>query len=267
MTGARRWTPLVIAAALFVAHAEHAAYAQEKDPHAAQPERPTVATHAGTVAKGWFEIETGVERDSREGTAFLAPMVLKFGIAPRMQLTVAGQGLSLHPDGASSTSGVGDVSVGIKWRVLEDAPVLGDFAILPTIKFPTGSTTKGTGTGTTDGGLLLISSHDIHGVALDINAGLVRRSGDGLDAPKTWSVWTVSTGGPLAGALGFSAEVYGYPGTSGVAGSQPIVALLVGPTWTVRDALVLDAGLIAPVQGPQPRALYAGLTWNVGRIF
>src|SRR5437764_1362781 len=33
------------------------------DPHAVQPERPTVATHAGTVAPGWSEIEAGIERD------------------------------------------------------------------------------------------------------------------------------------------------------------------------------------------------------------
>src|SRR5207247_3724752 len=33
------------------------ALVQAPDPHAAQPERPTVATHAGTVAPGWIEIE------------------------------------------------------------------------------------------------------------------------------------------------------------------------------------------------------------------
>jgi glucose-1-phosphate thymidylyltransferase len=33
------------------------------DPRAVQPERPTVATHAGTVAPGWVELETGVEFD------------------------------------------------------------------------------------------------------------------------------------------------------------------------------------------------------------
>jgi len=33
------------------------------DPHEAQPERPTVATHAGTVAPGWVEFEAGSEFD------------------------------------------------------------------------------------------------------------------------------------------------------------------------------------------------------------
>jgi hypothetical protein len=31
------------------------------DPHAAQPERPTVATHAYTVAPGYLEVEVGAQ--------------------------------------------------------------------------------------------------------------------------------------------------------------------------------------------------------------
>jgi hypothetical protein len=30
--------------------------------------------------------------------------------------------------------------------------------------------------------------------------------------------------------------------------------------------LVLDAGAIVPLAGPQPHAWYAGLTWNVGKL-
>jgi hypothetical protein len=58
--------------------------AQEaSDPHAVQPERPTVATDAGTVAPGWLEIETGLERD-RFGpslTTGSTPTVFKLGLA------------------------------------------------------------------------------------------------------------------------------------------------------------------------------------------
>lgn len=233
------------------------------DPHTAQPERPTVATHAGTVAPGWVEIETGIEFDryadaSKGGSA---PTVFKIGLAPKLQL---GIGTPLVRTAGTSNNGIGDVSLGLKWRVLEDAPVLGDFAILPSIKFPTGSSDKGTGTGTTDAGLLLISSHQLGDIAMDLNVGVVRRSGDGTDVPRTSTVWTVSFGGPLTGALGFAAEVYGYPSTSGPAGADSIVAVLAGPTWTARDWLVFDAGVIFKLVGEQPTALYAGMTWNVG---
>jgi hypothetical protein len=233
------------------------------DPHTAQPERPTVATHAGTVAPGWLEIETGVELDryddmSKGGSA---PTVFKIGLAPRLQL---GIGTPLVRTPGARDYGLGDVSLGVKWRLVEDAPVLGDFAVLPSIKFPTGSSPKGLGTGTTDVGLLVISSHTIGDIAMDLNVGVVRRSGDGTGVPRTSTVWTASIGGPLRGALGFAAEIYGYPATSGPAGADQIVAALAGPTWTARGWLVFDAGIIVKLTGAQPAALYAGMTWNVG---
>ncbi len=84
------------------------------DPHAVQPERPTVATHAGTVAPGWLEIETGVEHDRFDpgvSTAF-TPTVLKFGLASHAQLSVFGS--AVHDP---ATTGFGDVGVGVKWRL------------------------------------------------------------------------------------------------------------------------------------------------------
>lgn len=56
-----------------------------KDPHEVQPERPTVATHAGTVAPGWVEIEVGVERDhySNGDNTLSFPANVKIGVFPR----------------------------------------------------------------------------------------------------------------------------------------------------------------------------------------
>jgi hypothetical protein len=235
------------------------------DPHRVQPERPTVATHAGTVAPGWLEIESGVERDriTSDATSISTPTAFKIGLASHAQLGIFGA--VLRPP--SGSTALGDVAIGVKWRLVDDAPIVGDFALLPSVKFPTGSSSSGTGTGTTDVTLLAISSHAFGDVAMDLNVGYTRRSGDGSAAPKTSSVWTVSFGGPFVGAFGWAAECYGYPATSGPAGQPSIVALLGGPTVLVRPWLALDAGVIVPVTGPQPRALYAGVVYNVGRLW
>lgn len=238
--------------------------AQEaKDPHAVQPERPTVATHAGTVAPGWLEIEAGVERDrfGPDLTASSTPTVFKLGLASSVQLGVFGS-IQHNP----TTTALGDVGLDVKWRLVDDAPILGDFAILPAVKFPTGSADEGTGTGTTDASLLLISSHDLGPISMDLNVGYTRRSGDGSSAPKNAMLWTASFGGPISGNLGWTAECYGYPRTSGPAGQASIVALLGGPTFLVRKWLAVDAGVIVPLTGPQPHALYAGAVYNVGRM-
>ena len=135
------------------------------------------------------------------------------------------------------------------------------------MKEKTGSTSTGLGTGTTDASLLLISSRQIGSVAIDLNAGIVRRSGDGTVTPTTGTVWTASFGGPFTTAVGWVAELFGYPGTGGVAGQAPTAALLAGPTYRVRNMLVLDAGLIVPLRGPQAHALYAGAVYNAGRLW
>jgi hypothetical protein len=240
--------------------------AQAPDPHAAQPERPTVATHAGTVAPGWLEIELGGELDRFGGRARGdgAPLVVKVGLTSRAQLSVFAS--AVQPPAATGFH-LGDLACGVKWRLADDLPVLGRFAVLPAIKLPTGSTASGAGTGTVDAEMLLISSHEIGPVSLDINAGYTRRSGDGHSAPRASSLWTISLGGPAAGPLGWTAEVYGFPGTSGPAGQSPIVAVLLGPTLTARSWLVFDAGLIVPIAGPQPHAFFFGGVWNIGRVW
>ena len=245
---------IVVVASIAFASALHAQDA--RDPHAAQPERPTIATHAGTVAPGWFEIETGVERDRVAAgiTSLSTPTLFKFGIAPRVQFDVS---ITTVRASANQSMGIGDGGIGVKWRLAEGLPILGDFAVQPSVKFPTGSVTQGTGTGTTDATILLISSHVIGPTALDVNAGLTRHS-DGTNA----GLWTVSTGTTIHGPLAWAAEIYGYPGFV----DAPAVGFLTGPTWTLAQWFVADAGVIINVAGPQPPAVYAGLTWNVGRI-
>jgi hypothetical protein len=45
------------------------------------------------------------------------------------------------------------------------------------------------------------------------------------------------------------------------------VAFLAGPTYQAAEWLAFDAGLIVPVAGPQPHALYAGAVWNIGKVW
>jgi hypothetical protein len=234
-----------------------------RDPNSVQPERPTVATHAGTVARGWFELEEGAEWDkAADGKRTLfAPMNLKIGLASRAQLNVL---VNLITDPSPATSlAVSDFTFGIKYRLVDDAPIIGDFAILPAIKLPWASTLSA-GTGTTDFSLLLVSSHQLGAVAMDLNVGQTWRGGDGTRAPKMASLWTASFGFPIDGPLGAVAEVFGYPRTTGPVGAKGTAALLTGPTYLVREWLAVDAGIIVPIAGEQAHAIYAGFVWNMG---
>jgi hypothetical protein len=238
------------------------------DPHAAQPERPTVATHAHTVAPGWIEIETGAQRQQEGALAdrLLVPLVVKIGLGARIQFDFV-PGFERDAQSGRIGSGITDVVLAVKWRVADAAPVLGTFAIQPAVSLPTGSSSAGRGTGSAGVSLLAISSHQFGPVGVDVNVGYTRLGGDGSIAPQNSTMWTVSTGFPFAGRVAWVAEIYGYPGTSGPSGARPVVAFLTGPTLAVRPSLVLDAGAIFDVAGFGGTAVYAGLTWNIGRAW
>ena len=247
--------------------AARAAAQEATDPHDAQPERPTVATHAYTVWPGWVELEAGVELDRFDAGvhAFSTPATLKIGVVPRVQLELSDAWMRNTSAGPARDGG-GDLTMALKWRIADSLPVLGSFAVLPAVKFPTGSVSDGLGTGSTDAKITLISSHQLGPVELDINAGYTWRAST-AHAPRDATLWTVSAGAPVRGILGWTAEVYGFPGTGGPSGSAPIIALLTGPVVSVRRWAELDAGLIVPLDGPQAHALYAGGTWNIGRLW
>jgi hypothetical protein len=241
---------------------------QAPDPREAKPERPTVATHAYAVAPGIVELEIGGQwqRHDPHSTMFSVPALVKIGLANHLQLDIFPGWVRTSLDGMVQ-SGLGDLAIGFKWQLAEDALLVGNFAVESTVKLATGSAARGTGTGTTDANVLLISSHSFGDFTLDINAGYALRSGDGTRAPKTASMWTVSAGRTVAGRLGWVAEMFGYPGTSGPSGSGPVVALLTGPTLVVDRTFVLDAGAILNVSGFGNTAIYFGATWNIGRLW
>jgi hypothetical protein len=246
------------------------------DWRAAQPERPTVATHAYAVAPGVVEVEAGVQALHPAGGAETdAPVVMKFGAAPRLQVELQGGWTRKRagvPAGAppgpapGALSGLTDLAIAPKLQLLDGAPILANFSIQPSLKLPTGSADKGTGTGTTDVGLLLISSRSGGPFSLDLNAGVTRRDGDGSNAPRTATFLTASGGVSLSSGLGWVLECFSFPGTSGPAGARTQVGLLSGPTWAVRPWLVLDAGAIGNLAGLPATSIYAGLTWNIGRL-
>lgn len=260
----RRHVAVLVALATLYASAGIQAQ-EETDPRLVQPERPTVATHAHTVAPGFFELESGIEGDRIDkGTrTWFAPTVLKVGITSHTQLNIS---TAEFFRGSGQSSGVGDVSVGLKWRLLDDNPVLGDFALLPAIKFANGSPSDGTGSGTRDLGMTVIASYDIHGVSMDLNAMYTRVGSTATTSATDAALWTASFGFPVAGQLSWAAELFGYPTVDG-SGSPSRVAFLTGPTFLVSPAFNLDVGIITPLRGELANALYAGLVWNLGSPF
>lgn len=223
-----------------------------------------MATHAGTVAPRYVEIETGIEYDDLEAGEhqWLVPTVIKLGLTRRLQLSLIGG--ALGPPGTSL--GIGDITFALKWRPLDHLPVLDRFAVQPGITVPIGDASQGRGDGRTAWSILLISSHTLGPVGVDFNLGYAHSIGDAGTGSTEGSLWAVAAAMPLWRALGWTAEVSGVPEMGDDTGNEATAALLTGPTWTVQRWLVLDLGVSFPLSGPSVVAWYAGLTWNIGRL-
>ena len=215
-----------------------AAGAQGADPKTVQPERPTVATHAGTVAKGYAELEWGV--DAGEFVTSI-PLYLKIGLGERLQF-----GLLVPPfKPKGGDFDIGSTGVALKWRLLDDHKLLGKFAVQPGVTFPSGG-------GDPIFNAWLISSHELGNVAMDLNVNVTSESGNAFDT------WTASFGGPFTEQWGWVFEVFGQPNV----GSD--MSILVGPTYRLKNSFSLDAGVISS-KGAGTRYYFGGVT-NFGKL-
>ncbi|MBS1818453.1 MAG: hypothetical protein JSU08_11015 [Acidobacteria bacterium] len=223
--------------------------------------RRHISRHATKTVQGAVEVEGDIERDAfpdgSRGTQLTTTG--RFRLADGIQLNL--QVPALSTDGAGSLR-LGDVSAGVNVQVFDDVPMFGDVFVLPMLKAPTGSLEQATGTGTTDGTVLLVSSNQFGAVGVDLSAGYTRRSGDGTNAPRRATLWSAAVDGPIRRPLGWAIELSGLPATTGPAGSGASAALTAGPTWNVHDRLAVDVAVMMPIAGDQPKALFVSAVYR-----
>ena len=253
------------AAALLVAALVGVARAQEPDPHAAQPERPTVATHAFTIAPGWTELESGLEFDRlNDSHLFQTPTTLKLGLASHLQVEFTAA--YVRATDVTTASGMSDLSVALKWRLSDSLPLLGAFAIQPAVRLYTGA--AGITDRATLGTMLFISSHVFGRVSMDLNLGVTARLSAGGDVPPTAALVGREHGLPRRGIAGVDRRVLRL---SRHERRQWFGAARGIPHWTdLHRASVAGARPRrdpAGLTGQQARAVYTGLTWNIGRVW
>ncbi len=242
----------LLASVVFVSAA---ASGMAQSPRAANPERPTVATHAYAVVPGCIEIEQGV---SARGASNLSQATswdvnIKIGVVPHIQLGIFGPGYARN----SAGHGIGDWGLALKLRT--DVSERVALAAVPAMTLPTGSERLGLGAGRALAQLpLVLSVNGPAGVHADFNAGPL-----GIGAGRPQWLTTASFGRPLGGPLSVTAELYRI--SAGAAGPRQaglLGALLVTPVqW-----IVIDAGGTLGLGSGSPNVIFLGLTTNLGRL-
>lgn len=220
----------------------------------ANPERPTVATHAYAVAPGFIEVEQGVSARGTNGLrqATSWDVNVKIGVTAHLQLGLFGPLLLRTGTG----HGIGDWGAALKVRTALSGRVA--VAMVPAATFPTGLASAGLGAGRVLGQLVgVVSADGPAAVHVDLNAGVL-----GVGAGRLQWLTTASFGRAF-GRWGTAAELFRIG--AGGAGTRQ-AGLLGALTFAPARWIVIDGGGIAGLGAASPVAVFLGLTTNLGHL-
>lgn len=213
--------------------------------------RPLITDDAGTLGKGGFQIESGIEvSDHRQdyddvvtkeyGTSLNT--TVSYGLSDNIDIVLGlpYEKTKVEEDGTTvhSEKGFTDIAIEVKWRFLEkDGFAL---ALKPGLSFPTGNDKKGLGAGRMTYGMVFIATKDMDPFAFHFNAGY-RRNENRIGGRK--DIWAANLAGEvrMAKPLKLVANVGIETNTDRESSTAPAFAL-VGLVYSITENIDVDLG-------------------------
>jgi hypothetical protein len=119
------------------------------EPDAVVTDRPDMAESSETVGRGRFQVETGVDVETRRGnglrtTSLRTPIKLRLGVAERVEMSLETPGFAFdHVDGPgdrdSKSVGGADLGLGFKVNFCKQKRAVPSTAVSMAVDFPVGS--------------------------------------------------------------------------------------------------------------------------------
>ncbi len=237
--------------------------------------QPLITDDTGTQGTGGNQLEFSYNRDRARSDGETertqtVPVVYTYGLTETLDLFAAtGYSRIRTSTPGGDASGFGNLTLGGKWRFLENEETGTSLGIKPEIALPVSSSreTRGLGTGKTSGNLTFILSQELPFGAIHVNAGIgrdrFRHSDENPDTRfKRFSVapvWDVTDQWKLALDRGVeSARADGQTTRSRF--------VEVGAIYSPDKNLDLAIGAIRTADNAQPKttthSLTAGVTWR-----
>jgi hypothetical protein len=213
------------------------------------------------VEVGKVQIETGVGYVSEDSmNHFDVPLNLSLGVVPGVEAGIGfgGQFQDHDEDGETAfEEGLSDLTLGVKWKVLEQQTAFFDQAISGSIKLPTADRDKGLGSGKVDYDLTYIATRQLNDeIAALFNVGYTwLGDDDDSDVVHYGPALTYQ----LTPTIQPVAEVLLE---TPVDGGRTSVGINGGLRYELMETLVLDAAIGTHLAGDWPDwTATVGLTW------
>ncbi|HVT89259.1 MAG TPA: transporter [Tepidisphaeraceae bacterium] len=224
--------------------------------------RPLIIDDAEPLDLHHFQFEAGIAllKDA-DCDHFDFPLTLSYGILPGVQACIGfgGQFEDRHGDDDQSSfvQSCSDLTLGIKWKILEQDKAFFDQAILAGVKIPTASRHNDMGSGKVDFDLTYVATRQLtEKTSILFNVGYTwmgdRQESDILHYGPALTYQLTDTLQPVL-ELVFQTPIDGGPTAAGIDG---------GIRWQFSDSLMFDAAIGTKVQGDWPE-----LTATMGFTF
>jgi hypothetical protein len=204
--------------------------------------RPLTTDDAGTVEKGTFQLEVGLDaaRQDNHDRKSSPSLTLTYGLFERMDMGAGSSYPFLHPKESENEKGLGDTELKLKYRLFDEKGWIPAFAITGNVKIPTASDSKGLGSGETDFGINTIVTKNLSKRwVVDLNMGYTFIGEHGVNHEFNYSAATQFI---LSDKWALVGEVVGVNNFNGHKSDDPFSGLL-GIQYMLSDNLVWDAGV------------------------
>ena len=230
------------------------------------PDRPDLTNSAHLVNPGIVQIEAGViqTRQDAEHHAFGSPIVARIGVRDWLEAQVGSDGLLIATGAGERATGIGNVRLGAKVRLLADSTNQGRFTILPQVSVPAASGARQLGSGDPDYTLTFMTGADFGlRVHVDTNYTIGAIGSGGGRAHFAQHVLSGSMSVAVTGQA--SAYFEGFGISRQEAGGRALTAIDTGVIYTIGTRMAVDGGIEAGVSGEAPEfAAFGGVSVALG---
>jgi outer membrane putative beta-barrel porin/alpha-amylase len=230
------------------------------------PDRPDLTNSPRLVDPGIVQIEAGVIRTRQDAGhhAFSSPIVARIGVRDWLEAQVGDDGLLVETEMGERATGIGNVRLGAKVRLLADSTNVGRFTILPQASLPAARGARQLGSGDPDYTLTFMTGADVGSRAhIDTNYTIGAIGSGGGRAHFVQHVLSGSMSVALTGQS--SAYFEGFGISRQEAGGRAMTAIDTGVIYTIGTYMAVDGGIEAGVSGDAPAfAVFGGVSVALG---
>ncbi|MBT8387350.1 MAG: transporter [Ignavibacteria bacterium] len=202
---------------------------------------PLRTDDARTIGKHSLQLELTPEVWKYASHSYLIiPLTSTYGVTEKADIVLTILYSSFYnSEFQSDLSGINDVALELKWRVLE----LENFALTlkPGLILPIGNNTIGLGAGKLGYSLLLITDQQLASLLVHFNIGYMRNENKLLERTDLWFT-SLAAEIQVANSLLLVAEIGTYSNRDVIAEGHPVF-VLGGVVYSIADGIDIDLGL------------------------